>query len=342
MQKKIDIIISHVIDNLKSAADSNFINEIRVKYLGKSGELTLLLKGMKDISADLRPQMGKLVNDARNTIEALFIKKEAEINSAEKQIRMESEALDITLPSKRQHLGTLHPLNIVKNQIIDAFGALGFEVCDGPEIEFDKFNFQLLNIPKDHPARDMQDTFYINDNILLRTHTSPTQIHVMESRKPPIRILSHGKVYRADDDATHSPMFHQIEGLVVDKNITLCDLKGVLDEFAKDIFNKNTKTRFRPSYFPFTEPSVEVDVSCAICGGSGCRLCKGTGWIEVLGAGMVNQKVLQNCNIDSEKYGGFAFGIGIERITMIKYGIPDMRFLFENDIRFLKQFRQGR
>lgn len=342
MQKKIDKIMAAAIDSLKLAKSSIDINRVRIKYLGKNGELTALLKGMKDYLAELRPQMGKLVNTARVKTESMIADKEKEILAAEKQMKMESETLDITMPSKRHDMGTLHPLNIVKNQIIDAFSSFGFKVCDGPEIELDYYNFQALNISADHPARDMQDTFYINENILLRTHTSPTQIHVMQSEKPPIRILSHGKVYRSDDDATHSPMFHQIEGLVVDKDITLCDLKGVLDEFAREIFSSDTKTRFRPSYFPFTEPSVEVDVSCAICGGKGCRLCKGTGWIEVLGAGMVNPKVLTNCGIDSEKYRGFAFGIGIERITMIKYGIPDMRLLFENDIRFLKQFRQGR
>lgn len=342
MQQKIRELIDNATVSLKELLSSSQINDLKVKYLGKSGELTALLKSMKDVPADQRPAMGKLVNDARCEIEQLICVKEEQIKQNEKLIKLNSETVDITLPSKRQILGTLHPLNIIKNQIIDIFSSFGFEVCDGPEIELDYYNFQALNIPQDHPARDMQDTFYINDNILLRTHTSPTQVHVMENRKPPIRILSHGKVYRSDDDATHSPMFHQVEGLVVDKGISLCDLKGILDEFAREIFNKSTKTRFRPSYFPFTEPSVEVDVSCAICNGVGCRLCKGTGWIEVLGAGIVNQRVLKNCTIDAEIYSGFAFGIGIERITMIKYGIPDMRLLFENDIRFLKQFRQGR
>lgn len=342
MQEKIDVLLKEALIKIAGAADSVGLNDLRVKYLGRNGELTALLKGLKDIPPQDRPAAGKIINEAREAIEEALKHKEEQLKAQEKQRRIEAERVDITMPGKRQALGTLHPLNIVKNEIVDIFTSFGFELCDGPEIELDYYNFQALNIPKDHPARDMQDTFYINENILLRTHTSPTQAHVMESRKPPIRILSHGKVYRSDDDATHSPMFHQIEGLVIDTDISLCDLKGILDEFAKGIFNENTKTRFRPSYFPFTEPSVEVDVTCSMCGGEGCRLCKGTGWIEVLGAGMVNHKVLINCGIDPEKYGGFAFGMGLERITMIKYGIPDMRLLFENDIRFLRQFRKGR
>lgn len=342
MQEKIDVLLKNALSAISDAEASAVLGDLRVKYLGKNGELTALLKGLKDIPPQDRPAMGKIINDAREKIEKAFEDREEQIKAFEKQNRIEAEKVDITMPGKRPRLGTLHPINIVKNDIIDIFSSFGFELCDGPEIELDYYNFQALNIPKDHPARDMQDTFYINENILLRTHTSPTQAHVMESRKPPIRILSHGKVYRSDDDATHSPMFHQIEGLVIDRDISLCDLKGILDEFAKGIFGEKTKTRFRPSFFPFTEPSVEVDVTCAMCGGEGCRLCKGTGWIEVLGAGMVNHKVLLNCGIDPDEYGGFAFGLGIERITMIKYGIPDMRLLFENDVRFLRQFRKGR
>ena len=250
----------------------------------------------------------------------------------------EKDAVDITLDGKKVSFGNLHPLNIVRNKVIDAFIGMGFEVFEGPELELDYYCFQALNIPKDHPARDMQDTFYISDNVVLRTHTSPGQVRVMEKKKPPIKILSPGRVYRADDDASHSPMFHQIEGLVVDKGITLCDLKGILDEFVQIMFDKDTKTRLRPSYFPFTEPSVEVDVTCSECHGKGCKLCKGTGWIEILGAGIVNKKVLENCGIDSDEYSGLAFGLGIERTTMIKYGVPDIRTLFENDVRFLKQF----
>lgn len=332
-------IIAGARDSIEKAVDSKQLEKIKVEYLGKNGALTAVLKSMKDIPPQERPQFGKAVNEAREKIEALFAEKENLLKSAEKQRRLQAETVDITLPGKRQKLGTLHPLNIIKNQIIEIFSGYGFKLCDGPEIELDYYNFGALNIPADHPARDMQDTFYITENMLLRTHTSPTQVHVMENTKPPLRILSTGKVYRPDDDASHSPMFHQIEGLAVDKKITLCDLKGVLDGFAKEMFSKKTKTRFRPSYFPFTEPSVEVDVTCSVCGGDGCRLCKGTGWIEI-GAGMVNHRVLHNCGIDTTVYSGFAFGMGIERITLIKYGIPDIRLLFESDTRFLKQFKK--
>lgn len=342
MQQKIIQLTKDAVEGLNSCRSVSDINEVRIKYLGKNGLLTALMKNMKDLPADVRPMMGKWSNDARREIEQTLSLAEGKIAEKELANRLKDESVDITMPAKKRKIGSLHPLSIVKNQIIDAFVHMGFSLSDGREIELDYYNFQALNIPKDHPARDMQDTFYIDENTVLRTHTSPTQIHVMKKQKPPIRILSHGRVYRPDDDATHSPMFHQIEGLAVDKHLTLCDLKGVLDNFAKIIFNKNTKTRFRPSYFPFTEPSVEVDVSCAICGGTGCRLCKGTGWIEVLGAGMVNRQVLINCGINPDKYKGFAFGMGIERITMIKYGIPDMRLMFENDVRFLRQFRRDR
>jgi phenylalanyl-tRNA synthetase alpha chain len=340
MEDKLNQLISDAQSGINLAVDSKELDKLKIEYIGKNGRLTALLKGMKDIPAEQRPVFGKLVNDARIKIEQFFSDKENKIRQTEKQNRIQSETVDITLPGKKNKLGTMHPLNIIKDQIIDIFSVFGFKVCDGPEIETDYYNFQALNIPVNHPARDMQDTFYITENILLRTHTSPTQAHVMEQQKPPIRILSYGKVYRSDDDATHSPMFHQIEGLAIDEKITLCDLKGLLDAFAKQMFSSKTKTRFRPSFFPFTEPSVEVDVSCAMCGGSGCRLCKGTGWIEILGAGMVNHRVLENCGIDTSRYSGFAFGMGIERITLIKYGIPDIRLLFENDIRFLKQFNK--
>ncbi|MDD4003345.1 MAG: phenylalanine--tRNA ligase subunit alpha [Clostridia bacterium] len=340
MEGKLKQLISDAESGIGLAIDSKELDKLKIEYIGKNGRLTALLKGLKDIPAQKRPVFGKLVNDARIKIEQFFSIKENQIKQREKQIRIQSETVDITLPGKKNKLGTMHPINIIKEQILDIFSGFGFKACDGPEIETDYYNFQALNIPVGHPARDMQDTFYITENILLRAHTSPTQVHVMEQEKPPIRILSYGKVYRSDDDATHSPMFHQIEGLAIDKKITLCDLKGLLDAFAKQMFSTKTKTRFRPSYFPFTEPSVEVDVSCAMCGGSGCRLCKGTGWIEILGAGMVNHRVLENCNIDTSRYSGFAFGLGIERITLIKYGIPDIRLLFENDTRFLKQFNK--
>lgn len=317
-----------------------FMNDIKAKFIGKNGEITSLLRGMKDVPFELRASFGKKVNDLKEEVSAIFAAKEAALKEAETAEKFEKESVDVTLPGKIGQLGALHPLNIVKNKIIDAFTGMGFKIFEGPDIDTDYYCFQALNIPADHPARDMQDTFYINDNILLRPHTSPGQVRTMETQKPPIKILSPGRVYRADDDASHSPMFHQIEGLVVDKGVSLCDLKGLLDEFVKTIFDGDTKTRFRPSYFPFTEPSVEVDVTCCKCGGKGCSLCKGTGWIEILGAGIVNKKVLEMSGIDSDVYSGLAFGLGIERITMIKYGISDIRTLFENNVSFLKQFNR--
>ncbi len=327
-----------LIEDSENLENLEKIQQIRVQFLGKNGELTNILRSMKDIEPELKPIIGKFVNQARDVITERIEERIAELTAKNIAKKLNSENVDITLSSKRNPKGGLHPCSLVINEILNIFTAMGFQVKQGPEVETDFFNFQALNIPKDHPAREMQDTFYINDELLLRTHTSPMQARTMIKEKPPIRIVIPGKVYRPDDDATHSPMFQQIEGLVVDKGITMCDLKGILDTFAKALFNENTKTRLRPSFFPFTEPSVEVDVSCAMCGGKGCRICKGTGWIEILGAGIVNPKVLDNCGIDSNIYSGFAFGLGIERIAMIKYGIPDMRILFDNDIRFLKQF----
>lgn len=339
MKEKIDNLVAAAKSDIEACASPADIAAVKVKYLGKSGELTALLRGMKDVPAEQKPQNGKYVNEARDLITALTDDKQRVLEALNTENRMREESIDVTYAQRDGSLGSLHPCTLVKNEIVDIFTSLGFKVARGPEIELDFFNFQSLNIPKDHPARDMQDTFYIGDDILLRTHTSPVQARTMMNEKPPIAIVVPGKVYRPDDDATHSPMFQQIEGLVVDKHITLCDLKGTLTLFAKELFDKNTKTRFRPSYFPFTEPSVEVDVTCSQCHGKGCRLCHGTGWIEVLGAGVVNPKVLENCGIDSSVYSGYAFGMGIERITMIKYGIPDMRILFENDARFLRSFR---
>lgn len=312
--------------------------EIKAGYVGKNGAVKALLKGMKDVAPEMRASFGKMVNDLSDEVNALFDTKESELKEKERAELFAKQAVDITLPGKKPASGGLHPVSIVKNKIMDAFTGMGFEIFEGPEIESDYYCFQALNLPKDHPARDMQDTFYITENILLRSHTSPGQVRTMEKGKLPIKILSPGRVYRADDDASHSPMFHQIEGLVVDKGVSLCDLKGLLDEFVKTIFDDETKTRFRPSYFPFTEPSVEVDVTCCKCHGKGCGLCKGTGWIEILGAGIVNKKVLEMSGIDSDIYSGLAFGLGIERITMIKYGIPDIRTLFENNVKFLEQF----
>ena len=308
-------------------------------FLGKKGSIAELMKGLGGVSKDERPAVGKLINEFKVQAEQRYREYSDRMEKLEMAARNQREAIDITLPAKKRETGNLHPITIVKNQMIDVFLGMGFEVFEGPEIEDDDHNFTRLNVAKDHPARDMQDTFYISEDILLRTHTSPGQIRVMDREKPPIKVLVPGRVFRSDSDATHSPMFHQMEGLVVDKGITLCDLQGMLDRFVKQIFDENVRTRLRPSYFPFTEPSVEVDVSCFECGGKGCSLCKHTGWIEVLGGGVVHQNVLRNCGIDPEVYSGFAFGIGIERIAMLKYGINNMGLLFENDLRFLKQFK---
>lgn len=323
---------------IEDAKDTSALSEVKVKFLGKNGEYTGILRGMKNLSAEERPSFGKLVNEGRLAIEKHIAEKEAKLKAEEQSKKLEQETIDVTLSGVGE-LGSIHPLTLVKNEIVDIFLGLGFEVKEGPEIESDMFNFQMLNVPADHPARDMQDTFYITDNLLLRTHTSPMQARTMVSERPPIRIVCPGKVYRSDDDATHSPIFNQVEGLVVDKGVSLSHLKGCLDMFAKAMFGKETKTRFRPSYFPFTEPSVEVDVSCSMCGGKGCKLCKGTGWIEVLGAGVVNPQVLENCGIDSTVYSGFAFGFGVDRMAMIKYGIPHIRLMYEGDVRVLKQYK---
>ena len=340
MQEKFIEIKNKAQSEIADIDSTKSLNDLKAKYLGKNGEVTSLLRGMKDVAPENRAEFGKMVNDLKVEITDIFSAKENEYKEKEMQAKFDSEAIDVTLPGKVAQSGSLHPLNIVKNKIIDAFCGMGFEVFEGPEIDTDYYCFQALNIPKDHPARDMQDTFYITDNILLRPHTSPGQVRTMENKKPPIKILSPGRVYRADDDASHSPMFHQIEVLVVDKGVSLCDLQGLLNEFVKIMFDKETKTRFRPSYFPFTEPSVEVDVTCCKCHGKGCSLCKGTGWIEILGAGIVNKNVLEMSGIDSNEYSGLAFGLGIERITMIKYGISDIRTLFENNVKFLKQFNR--
>ncbi len=335
------------IDELKARIDemahaiksSDSLRDMRMKLLGKSGEISELMKGIRELPPEQRPEMGKIVNALREWVEKRLADTEKELKMIELGHKYETESIDVTLPGLSRIKGAYHPDTLIIDELVNVFSGMGFEVFEGPEIETDYYNFTALNTPDDHPARDMQDTFYLGGNLLLRTQTSAGQVHVMENRKPPIKILSPGKVYRPDDDATHSPMFSQMEGLVVDEGITLCDLKGMLNEFAKKVFGEDIKTRLRPSYFPFTEPSVEVDVSCFECGGCGCRLCKGTGWIEVLGAGMVNRKVLENCGIDPDKYTGFAFGMGIERIAMLKYGINNMKLLFEGDVRFSRQFR---
>ncbi|RGQ35077.1 phenylalanine--tRNA ligase subunit alpha [[Clostridium] leptum] len=315
------------------------MDELRVRFLGKKGELTGILKQMGKLSPEERPVIGQLANEVRSWIETDIETRLTEIKASQMAARLESEKLDVTLPGKRPQFGAKHPLSIVLDEIKEIFIGMGFEIADGPEVETDYYNFEALNIPKDHPARDTQDTFYINENILLRTQTSPVQVRVMEQKKPPIRIISPGRVYRSDAlDATHSPLFHQIEGLVVDKGITFADLKGTLETFIKRLYGEDSVVRFRPHHFPFTEPSAEVDVQCFSCKGEGCRLCKGEGWIEILGCGMVHPKVLSNCGIDPEVYSGFALGMGLERVVMRRYNIDDIRLFYENDVRFLKQF----
>jgi phenylalanyl-tRNA synthetase alpha chain len=325
---------------IEAAEASGKLEEIRVRVLGKKGELTALLRGMGKLAPEERPKAGQMVNDAREAIEAALSARMDVLASSEKEARLAREAVDVTLPGPARAFGAMNPMNMALEKLIDIFVGMGFEVVEGPEVEFDHYNFELLNLPKNHPARDMQDTFYVDENIVLRTHTSPVQARVMTTRKPPIRVICPGRTYRADEaDATHSPVFHQMEALVIDEGISMGDLKGTLDEFARAMFHEGITTRFRPSFFPFTEPSAEVDLTCANCGGKGCKVCKGTGWLEVLGSGMVNPKVLDMCGIDSKRYSGFAFGMGIERITQLKYNIPNMRIMYENDLRYLAQFR---
>ena len=338
LNEKLSEIKNRIESDLKEINSSRGIFEYRKSVMdSKEGKIGSLMKEMGKIPKELKADYGKKVNEIRNWAQEKFDSLDKELKEKEQKARYDSEVIDVTLPAKKLKKGYLHPNTQVRNQIVDIFGSMGFQIYEGNEIETDYYNFTALNIPQDHPARDMQDTFYLSPEFLLRTQTSAGQIHVMEAQKPPIKIISPGKVFRSDDDATHSPMFSQMEGLVVDKGITLCDLQGMLDVFVKKIFGEETRTRLRPSYFPFTEPSVEVDVSCFQCGGKGCKLCKGTGWIEVLGAGVVNKKVLDNCGIDSNVYSGLAFGIGIDRIAMLKYGINNIKLLFESDLRVLEQ-----
>ena len=339
MKEKIESIRRAIGEGMLQVHDRKQLFELKMQFLGKTGEISALSKGMRDIPPEQRPEAGKLVGEIRTWAEEQFAAREEQLKAEELSARYASERVDVTMPARFAGTGSVHPVSLVRQELIDIFAGMGFDIYEGPEIEQDYYNFQALNIPADHPARDMQDTFFIGGEYLLRSQTSSGQIRVMENKKPPIKVLSPGRVYRSDSDATHSPMFHQMEGLVVDRGITLNDLKGCLDVFARRMFDEGTKTRLRPSYFPFTEPSVEVDLSCCNCGGKGCRVCKGTGWIEVLGAGVVNRRVLENCGIDPDEYTGFAFGMGLERIAMIKYGITDIRLLFEGDVRFLRQFK---
>ena len=339
MKEQLEKIKSEALAKIDASDALEKLNEIRVAYLGKKGELTTVLKSMKDVAPEERPKVGQMVNEVRALIEERLEETKTALARKAREEQMKREVIDVTLPAKKANTGHKHPNTIALEEVERIFVGMGYEVVEGPEVEYDLYNFEKLNIPKGHPARDEQDTFYINDSILLRSQTSPVQARVMEKQKPPIRMIAPGRVFRSDEvDATHSPSFHQIEGLVIDKHITFADLKGTLAEFARELFGEDTKVKFRPHHFPFTEPSAEVDVSCFKCGGKGCRFCKGSGWIEILGCGMVHPHVLEMCGIDTEEYTGFAFGVGLERIALLKYEIDDMRLLYENDIRFLKQF----
>lgn len=339
MKEKLETIKAEALARIESAKDMDSLNDIKVAMLGKKGELTAVLKGMKDVPPEERPQVGQMVNEARAAIEQRLEEERTKLARRLRTEKLKRETIDVTLPGKRNLRGHRHPNQTALEDLERVFIGMGYEVVDGPEVEYDRYNFELLNIPANHPAKDEQDTFYITKDILLRTQTSPVQARVMEQGKLPIRMISPGRVFRSDEvDATHSPSFHQLEGLVIDKGITFADLKGTLGQFAREFFGEKTKVKFRPHHFPFTEPSAEVDITCFKCGGKGCRMCKGSGWIEILGCGMVHPHVLEMCGIDPKEYQGFAFGIGLERVTLLKYEIDDMRLLYENDVRFLNQF----
>jgi phenylalanyl-tRNA synthetase alpha chain len=338
MKEQLEAILQQALADIAGVLSEGELQDIRVKYLGKKGALTAVMKGIGSLSPEERPAIGQVVNNVRNRLEEKIGAALISVRSARKAEILEKERIDVTLPGRNRLIGGKHPITLVTWEIAEIFAALGFQVAEGPEIELDYYNFEALNFPKDHPARDMQDTFFIDDNILLRTHTSPVQIRTMLKHAPPVRIIAPGTVYRCDSDATHSPMFHQVEGLMVDHGISFGDLKGILSIFVNQFFGKGTGMRLRPSFFPFTEPSAEVDIACVICKGKGCRVCKNTGWLEILGAGMVDPEVYRHVHYDPETISGFAFGMGIERIAMLKYGINDMRLLFENDLRFLRQF----
>ena len=338
MREQLERLKQEALQAIIEASGEDALLDIRVRYLGRKGELTALMKGLGGLAPEERPVVGQLVNTIRDELETSLENGLLSARERAKSARLQSERIDVTLPGRRLVRGTKHPITLVIEEVCDIFAGLGFSVAEGPEIEHDWYNFEALNFPPEHPARDMQDTFFVDDNLLLRTHTSPVQIRTMLKHKPPLRIIAPGTVYRCDSDATHSPMFHQIEGLMVDKDVTFGDLKGILTVFTNQLFGQNSGVRLRPSFFPFTEPSAEVDISCVLCGGKGCRICKNSGWLEILGAGMVDPEVYRHVNYDAEDISGFAFGMGIERIAMLKYGISDMRLLFENDVRFLRQF----
>jgi len=339
MKEKLELIKERALKELKESVDSTQLDNIKVKYLGKKGELTQILRGMGAVSAEERPIIGKIANEVRESLENFIQEASDLIKKNEKDLKLKKEVIDITMPGIRQTMGKRHPLELTLDRMKEIFLSMGFTIEEGPEVELDYYNFEALNIPKNHPARGEQDTFYINDTIVLRTQTSPVQVRTMEKQQPPIKMVCPGKVYRADSvDASHSPIFYQMEGMVIDKGITFADLKGTLDQFAKKMFGEDVKTKFRPHHFPFTEPSAEMDASCFVCHGKGCKLCKGSGWIEILGCGMVHPDVLRNGGIDPEVYSGFAFGMGVDRMVMQKYAIDDIRLLYESDMRFLNQF----
>lgn len=338
MKDKLALMAEAARKAIESAADEAGLQETRVRFLGKKGVLTAIMKGMGQLSPEERPVVGALANTVKDELETSFASRFEQLREAAIQAKLSSEKLDVTLPGRQIRLGAKHPVTLVSEQIVEIFASLGFGVVEGPEIEEDFYNFEALNIPKDHPARDMQDTFYITNDEVLRTHTSPVQIRTMLKQAPPVRVIAPGTVYRRDSDITHSPMFHQIEGFLVDRNISFGDLKGVLTVFLEKFFGRDTGVRFRPSFFPFTEPSAEVDIQCVMCGGEGCRVCGRTGWIEILGCGMIDPEVFRAVNYDAEEYSGFAFGVGLERMAMLKYGVNDLRLFFENDLRFLSQF----
>lgn len=339
MKEKLEGIKKEALALIENADKMDKLNEVKVAYLGKKGQLTALLKGMKNIAPEERPAFGQMVNEVRSQLENVLEEKKTALAKAAREAQMKAECIDVTLPARKQAAGHRHPNHVALDEVERIFIGMGYEVVEGPEVEYDYYNFEALNIPANHPAKDEQDTFYITDKILLRTQTSPVQVRTMEKQPLPIRMIAPGRVFRSDEvDATHSPSFHQIEGMVIDKNITFADLKGTLQQFAKEMFGEDTKVKFRPHHFPFTEPSAEVDVTCFKCHGKGCRFCKGEGWIEILGCGMIHPRVLEMSGIDPNEYSGFAFGVGLERIALLKYEIDDMRLLYENDIRFLKQF----
>ena len=337
--ENLDALVSQALEAVQQAADINALEQLRVQYLGKKGELTQVMKTLGNIPAEERPKVGAMVNTAKERVQSVLNARKAEMEAAALNAKLAAERVDVTLPGRGQTTGGLHPVTRTMERIEEFFSRVGYAVAEGPEVEDDYHNFEALNIPGHHPARAMHDTFYFNANTLLRTHTSPVQVRTMESQKPPIRIICPGRVYRCDSDLTHSPMFHQVEGLLVDREVSFADLRGTIAEFLQVFFEKDLEVRFRPSFFPFTEPSAEVDIQCVMCSGSGCRVCKQTGWLEVMGCGMVHPKVFRSAGIDPEQYQGFAFGMGVERLAMLRYGVNDLRLFFENDLRFLAQFR---